>query len=163
MPTASVHPMVVGRSDALALVQVWAPLEIKWRNKWSTGWADGLRRGIGAIDVLCSRDNASCAGTKPSAPVEPVVRRSIPSVQWRQQKREVQRLVQLLVSDRLNRRYPMQRHRFNRWFAILCWPLVQRLQDLVTYIYVLPQPFEDCWSPKTSHTHPRIPPSHPRA
>ena len=31
MPIASVHPMVVGRSDDLALVQDGVPLEIKYR------------------------------------------------------------------------------------------------------------------------------------
>ena len=76
MPIASVHPMVVGRSDALALVQDWAPLEIKWRKKWSTGWTDGFKIGIGAFNVPYSRDDVKRAGAKSSALVEPVVRRS---------------------------------------------------------------------------------------
>ena len=46
---------------------------------------------------------------------------------------------------------------------IFSWPLEQRLQDLVVYIYASPRPFEDCWSPKTPHTHPRTSPSHTRA
>ena len=29
---------------------------------------------------------------------------------------------------------------------IFCWPLEQRLQDLVAYIYTSPRPFEACWS-----------------
>ena len=85
MLIASVHPMVVGRSDALALVQVWEPLEIKWRKKWSTGWTDGFKIGIGAFNVPCSRDDVKRAGAKSSAPVELVVRRSKASEQWRQQ------------------------------------------------------------------------------
>ena len=39
-----------------------------------------LRGFIGALDVLCSRDDASRARAKSSAPVEPVKHRCIPSV-----------------------------------------------------------------------------------
>ena len=155
--------MLNGRIDApVGLSLLDAKMESS-QDSQVTGWTDSVKRGIGAFNVLCSRDDVKRVEAKSLAPVEPVVRRSIPSVQWRQQKRDVQRLVQFLVSDRLNRRYPMQRHRFNRWFAVFCWPLVQRLQDLVAYIYMILQPFEDCWSPKTSHTHPRTPPNHPKA
>src|SRR6185503_4518488 len=41
-------------------------------------------------------------------------------------------------SDRLNQRHPMQRHRFNRWFGNFSYPLEQRLQNLVAYIYASP-------------------------
>ena len=34
------------------------------------------------------------------------------------------------------------------------WPTASNGSlELVAYIYVFPWPFEDCWSPKTSHTH----------
>ena len=56
---ASVHPMVVGRTDAMA---------------------EGNQRGIGALGVLCFRDDASRARAKSSAPVEPMKHRCIPSV-----------------------------------------------------------------------------------
>ena len=46
----------------------------------SVGSTDGSKRGIGALDVLCSRDDASRARAKSSAPVEPVKHRCIPSV-----------------------------------------------------------------------------------
>ena len=33
------------------------------------------------------------------------------------------------------------------------WPTASNGSlDMVAYIYVFPQPFEACWSPKTSHT-----------
>jgi len=108
MPITSVHPLVVGRSDALALAQVCAPLEIKWRKKWSTGWTDGVMRGIGAFNVLCSRDDVKRTRAKPSAPVEPVVRRSKASEQWRQQG-------QRLHGDQEAPVEPTPCHRLNRW------------------------------------------------
>ena len=49
-----------------------------------------------------------------------------------------------------SRSSPM-RHRFIWWYAVFCWPLEQRLQDLVAYIYASPRPFEVCWSCWTSH------------
>ena len=64
--------MVVGRSDALTLVQVWAPNGIKPSQPLGTGWTDGVKRGIGAFNVLCSKDDVKCPGAKSSAPEEPV-------------------------------------------------------------------------------------------
>ena len=63
-------------------------IEIKRRpsqDSQVTGWTDGVKLGISALDVLCSRDDVKHAAAKSSAPVEPVVHRSIASVQWRQQ------------------------------------------------------------------------------
>ena len=72
---ASVHPMIVGRTDAMtegnrSQVSLWAPDE-----------PAGQKRGIGALGVLCSRDDVKCPGEVSSAPVEPTVHRSIASVQ----------------------------------------------------------------------------------
>ena len=46
----------------------------------SVGSTDGSKRGIGALDVLCSRDDASRARVKSSAPVESMKNLCIPSV-----------------------------------------------------------------------------------
>ena len=153
MAPPSVHPMVVGRSDALCIGAIWCANWAKWENLSGTGWTDEVKTSIGTFNVLCSRDDVKCGVAMPSAPVEPAVHRSIPSVQWRQLKKEVQRLVQMLwvtgltdtqssvkpmvpqtvrqklngyfrsESDRMNRRHPIQRHRFNRWFADFSYPL----------------------------------------
>ena len=120
MPIASVHPMVVGRSDGLALAHACAPLEIKWRKKWSTGWTDGVKRGIGAFNVLCSRDVVKRTAAKPSAPV---MRQSKASVQWRQQG-------QWLSADQVSPEEPTPKHRFNRWSLKVLRPC-QRSQRLV--------------------------------
>ena len=82
--------MVVGRSDARASVQVWAPNEDQKKIKWSTGWTDNVKIGIGAINVPLSRDDVKQAEAKSSAPVEPMVRRSKASEQWRQQGQRLQ-------------------------------------------------------------------------
>ena len=60
----------IGASDGCrkiwrpALVQDWAPLKIKWRKKWSTGWTDDVKSSIGALNVLCSRDDVKCPEAK---------------------------------------------------------------------------------------------------
>ena len=74
---ASVHPMVVGRTDAMIF---WCRRESKPSQLIGTGRSDGSKRGIGALGVLCSREDASCARAKSSAPVEPEKHRCIPSV-----------------------------------------------------------------------------------
>ena len=71
---ASVHPMVVGRIDAMtegnqSQVSLWAPDEPM-----------GQKRGIGALGVLCSRDDVKSPGEVSSAPVQPTVHRSIASL-----------------------------------------------------------------------------------
>ena len=54
---------------------------------------------------------------------------------------EVQRLVQLLRETGCSDAYAEN------------WPMASNGSlELVAYIYVFPRPFEDCWSPKTSHT-----------
>ena len=67
---ASVHPMVVGRTDAMT----------EGNQFMGTGWTDGSKRGIGALGVLCSKDDVKSPGEVSSAPVEPVKHRCIPSV-----------------------------------------------------------------------------------
>ena len=53
----------------------------KEKEKIGVARPEGLPlRGIGALGVLCSRDDASRARAKSSAPVEPVKHRCIPSV-----------------------------------------------------------------------------------
>jgi len=47
----------------------------------STCLTDDTLRGIGAINVLLPRDDVKSAGAMPLAPVEPMVHRSIASVQ----------------------------------------------------------------------------------
>ena len=42
---------------------------------------DGPRKGIGALAGLCTRDDVKYPGEDPSAPVQPMVHRCIPSVQ----------------------------------------------------------------------------------
>ena len=69
-PWASEHPMVVGRTDAMtegnrSQVSLWAPDE-----------PTGQKRGIGALGVLCSRDDVKRPGEDSSAPDEPVMHRS---------------------------------------------------------------------------------------
>ena len=71
---ASVHPMVDGRTDAMAegnqsQVSLWAPDE-----------PTGQKGGIGTLGVLCSRDDVKSPGEDSSAPVELVKHRCIPSV-----------------------------------------------------------------------------------
>ena len=44
------------------------------------GFRMGQKGGIGALGVLCSRDNVKSPGEDSSAPVEPVKHRCIPSV-----------------------------------------------------------------------------------
>ena len=48
---------------------VWCRRKSKTSQFIGTGWTDGSKRGIGALDVLCSRDDASRARVKSSAPV----------------------------------------------------------------------------------------------
>jgi len=96
MPIASVHPMVVGWSDALVLDASLSTFEDQVKIMWGTGWTDGITSGIGALGILCSRDDVKCPREDPSAPVQPTEHRSKVSEQWRQQKRRVQQLDQLL-------------------------------------------------------------------
>ena len=88
--------MVVGWTDGLAISTSLCASGDHVKIKWSTGWTDGFKIGIGAFNVTCSRDDIKRAGAKFSVPVEPARRRSIASVHWRRLKREAQRLVQLL-------------------------------------------------------------------
>ena len=103
MPIASVHPMVVGRSDALALVQVWVPNGIKPSQALGTGWTDGVKRGIGAFNVPCSRDDVKCQGAKSSLPEEPV------PTGVKHRSNDV---------SKSNGYVTVQRDRFNRWLSI---------------------------------------------
>jgi len=64
--------MVSGYIDAQASVQVLVPDEIKLRQPLGTGLTDESKTGIGAFNVLLSRDDVKSAAAKPSAPVEPM-------------------------------------------------------------------------------------------
>ena len=70
---ASEHPMVVGRTDAMVL---WCRRESKPSQPIGTG----SKRGIGALAVLCTRDDVRCPGEVSSAPVQPMGHRCIPPV-----------------------------------------------------------------------------------
>ena len=71
--------MVVGRTDVMVL---WCRRETKPSQPIGTGGTDGPRKGIGALGVLCTRDDVKRPGEVSSAPVQPTVHRSIPSVHW---------------------------------------------------------------------------------
>jgi len=62
--------MVSGYTDAQASVQVLVPDEIKLSQPLGTGLTDESKTGIGAFNVLLSRDDVKSAAAKPSAPVE---------------------------------------------------------------------------------------------
>ena len=52
------------------------------RSFFSTGSTDGAsEHTVGALTVLCTRDDVKCPGEVSSAPVEPTLHRSIASVQ----------------------------------------------------------------------------------
>ena len=63
-----------------ASVKLGVPTESSKEKLSSTGLTDGSKIGIGAFNILLSRDDVKCAGATPSAPVEPMVHRSIASV-----------------------------------------------------------------------------------
>jgi len=74
----------IGASDACRKnrrYDIWCRRETKPSQPIGTGWTDGPRKGIGALGVLCSRDDVKCPGEVSSALVEPTVHRSIASVQ----------------------------------------------------------------------------------
>ena len=81
MPIVSVHPMVVGRSDALH----WCKTERLWRSSEERIEAPveptAACQGIGSLGILCTRDDVKRREEDPSAPDQPTGHRSIASVQ----------------------------------------------------------------------------------
>ena len=75
MPIASVHPMVVGRSDALH----WCKTERLWRSSEERIEAPvepTVSSQASVQSTYCSRDVVKRTATKPSAPDEPMPHRS---------------------------------------------------------------------------------------
>ena len=73
----------IGASDACRKnrrYDVWCRRESNPSQPIGTGGTDGPRKGIGALGVLCTRDDVKCPGEVSSAPVQPTVHRSIASV-----------------------------------------------------------------------------------
>ena len=72
-----------GASDACRknrCYDVWCRRKSKPSQPIGTGWTDGPKKGIGALAVLCTRDDVKCPEEVSSAPVQPTVHRCIPPV-----------------------------------------------------------------------------------
>src|SRR6185436_10382666 len=85
------------------------------RSFFSTGSTDGAsEHTIGALAVLCTRDDDKRPGEVSSAPVQPTVHRSIPSVHWPSFIPETMSSAQKkFLQHRFNRRYIGAYHRCN--------------------------------------------------
>ena len=127
----------------------------------STGRTDATKKGIGAMPVLLSREHVF----DPRKFLQHRKFRCYHRIfRWyhfsaAELVRKAKRLVQS-ISDRKNR---CPSTGSSDAYAEMCPTALNGQFKLEAYIYVFPRPFEACWSPKTSHTHPRTPPSHTRA
>ena len=131
----------------------------------STGNSDATKKGIGAMPVLLYREHVFY----PKKFLQHRKFRCYHRIfRWYhfsavELVRKAQRLVQA-ISDRKNR---CPSTRSSDAYAEMCPTALNGQFKLEAYIYiyvcVFPRPFEACWSCWTSHSHPRTPPSHPKA